>query len=120
MHCCAIILEWSVGFVYKRLWAAFNLLHMESLSRSMSDLSMAQKRSFVFLQEEQDEEHASKKSTRMELVRAQSRRDSLYQNMLKSKERTKAIIEKFREQETAYEAAKQDVARLKALLKDDV
>ncbi len=82
---------------------------------------MAQKRSFIdaFLQEEQSEERASKKSTRMELVRARNRRDSAYQNMLKNRERAKAINEKIREQEAAYEAAKEDVARLKALLKDD-
>jgi len=41
----------------------------------MSGLSMAQKRSFIdaFLQEEEGEDRASKKSTRMELVRAKNR-----------------------------------------------
>ena len=34
-------------------------------------------------------------------------------------ERVKAMLEKLREQEAAYEAAKDDVARLEALLKDD-
>jgi len=65
------------------------LSHMESLSRSMSDLNMAQKRSFVddLLQEEQSEDRASKKSTRLELVRARNRKDSVYQNMLKTKKR---------------------------------
>jgi len=54
----------------------------------------------------------------MELVRAQNRiKDSAYQNMLKNKERTKAIRERIRESEVAYEAAKEDVARLKARLK---
>ena len=97
------------------------LSHMESLSRSMSDLNMAQKRSFVddLLQEEQSEDRASKKSTRLELVRARNRKDSVYQNMLKTKKRVKAMLEKLREQEAAYEAAKDDVARLKALLGDD-
>ena len=81
---------------------------------------MAQKRSFVddLLQEEQSEDRASKKSTRLELVRARNRKDSVYQNMLKTKERVKAMLEKLREQEAAYEAAKDDVARLKALLGD--
>jgi len=94
---------------------------MEGLSRSMSDLSMAQKRSFIdaFLQEEQDEKSASKKSTRMELARAQNRKDSVYQNMLKSKERIKAMLEKLREQEAVYEDATNEVAKLKARLKDD-
>jgi len=87
----------------------------------MRGLSMAQKRSFIdaFLQEEEGEDRASKKSTRMELVRAKNRRDSAYNNMLKNKERAKAIFEKIREQEAAYEAAKEDVARLKARLTDD-
>jgi len=87
----------------------------------MSDLNMAQKRSFVddLLQEEQSEDRASKKSTRLELVRARNRKDSVYQNMLKTKKRVKAMLEKLREQEAAYEAAKDDVARLKALLGDD-
>jgi len=87
----------------------------------MSDLNMAQKRSFVdaFLQEEQSGDRASKKSTRLELVRARNRKDSVYQNMLKTKEREKAMLEKLREQEAAYEAAKDDVARLEALLRDD-
>ena len=82
---------------------------------------MAQKRSFVddLLQEEQSEDRASKKSTRLELVRARNRKDSVYQNMLKTKKRVKAMLEKLREQEAAYEAAKDDVARLKALLGDD-
>ena len=87
----------------------------------MSGLSMAQKRSFIdaFLQEEEGEDRASKKSTRVELVRAKNRRDSEYQNMLKNKERAKAILEKIREGEAAYEAAKADVTRLQARLKDD-
>ena len=71
------------------------LSHMESLSRSMSDLNIAQKRSFVnaFLQEEQSGDRASKKSTRQELVRAKNRKDSVYQNMLKTKERVKAMLD---------------------------
>jgi len=94
---------------------------MESLTPSMSNLRMAQKRSFVdvFLQEEAGEDRASKKYTRLELVRAQNRKESAYQNMLKAKERTKVMLEKLREQEAAYEAAKDDVARLRARLKDD-
>ena len=50
---------------------------------------------------------------------AKNRRDSEYQNMLKNKERAKAILEKIREGEAAYEAAKADVTRLQARLKDD-
>jgi len=94
---------------------------LERLLRCMSDLKMAQKRSFVeaFLQEEEAEDCASKRSTMMELVRAKHRRDATYQNMLKIKERIKAQLPKLREAEAAYEAAKDDVARLHAHLKDD-
>jgi len=58
----------------------------------MSDLEMAEKRSFVkaFLEEEEAEDCASKRSTRMELVRAKNRRDATYQSMLKIKERMRA------------------------------
>ena len=52
-------------------------------------------------------------------MRAKNRRDATYQNMLKIKERIKAQLAKLREAEAAYEAAKDDVARLHARLKDD-
>jgi len=64
-------------------------------------------------------DRASKKFTRLELVRAKNRRDSVYQNLLKNKERVKVILEKMRGYEAAYEAAKADVTRLQARLKDD-
>ena len=82
---------------------------------------MAQKRSFTetFLQEQETEDRASKKATRIELVRAQSRRDSAKENMQKCKERAGAILDRMREHEAAFEAAKEDVARSKALPKDD-
>ena len=82
---------------------------------------MAQKRSFfeAFMEEAAKEKVSSKKATRIELARAENRSHSAYQNMLKTKERAKAIHEKLREQEAAYEATKEDVARLKDRLKDD-
>ena len=52
-------------------------------------------------------------------MRAKNRRDTAYQNMLKSRERIKEMTAKMREHEATYEAAKEDVARLKARLKDD-
>jgi len=55
----------------------------------------------------------------MDLVRAKNCRDSAYQNMLKCKKRTQAILEKLQEHIATYEAAKEDVAKLKARLKDD-
>src|ERR1043165_4082226 len=95
--------------------------HMESLSTAMSGLNMAQKRSFfdAFMDEAAKEKSSSKIATRMELARAKNRKDSAYQNMLKTKERAKAIHEKLREQEAAYDAAVEDVRRLKERLRDD-
>lgn len=82
---------------------------------------MAPKRSFVdaFLHEEAVETSPTKKNTRIELARAQNRAETAYQNMVKTKERTKAMLEKLREYEASYEAAKADVERLKGLLKED-
>jgi len=55
----------------------------------------------------------------MELARAKNRKDSAYQNMLKTKQRAKAILDKLREQEAAYESAIEDVRRLKERLRGD-
>ena len=94
---------------------------MESLSVAMSGLNMSHKRSFfeAFIDEAAKDEGSSKKSTRIELARAKNRRDTTYQNMLKTKERAKAIHEKLREQEAAYNAAMEDVKRLNERLKND-
>ena len=97
------------------------LSYMEGLSEAMSSLNMAQKRSFfeAFLDEEAKEKSSSKNATRIELARAKNRRDAARQNMLKTKERAKVILERLREQETAYDAALEDVRRLNERLKDD-
>ena len=94
---------------------------MEGLSTAMSGLDMAQKRTFfeAFIDEAAKEEGSSKKTTRIELARAKNRKDAAYQNMMKTKERAKAIHEKLREQEAMYDAATEDVRRLKERLKDD-
>lgn len=80
----------------------------------------AQKRSFVDdCLEEVKESSPTKKSTRMELARAKNRRDTIYQNMIKGKERVKKQFEKLRELEASHEAAKNDVERLDCLLGQD-
>ena len=107
------VLEWSVDCVW--------LVIMESLSRSMSGLCMAHKRSFIdaFLEEEKGEDCASKKLTRMQLVRAKNRTHSASQNLQNMKERVQKMLERMCGQEAEFEAAKEDVERLKARLKDD-
>ena len=94
---------------------------MDSLTTAMSDLSMAHKRSFVeaFLQEEALECSPTKKNTRLELARARNRKETIYQNMIKTKERIKKMMEKLRELEASHDAAMSDVQRLKMLLKED-
>lgn len=82
---------------------------------------MTTKRSFVeaFLEEEAREENASKRSTRIALARAKNKQDTSYQNLKKTKERAKKIMEKMREYQTAYEMACADVKKLKNILKED-
>jgi len=80
---------------------------------------MAHKRSFIdaFLEEEKGEDCASKKLTRMQLVRAKNRTHSASQNLQNMK--VQKMLERMRDQEAEFEAAKEDVERLKARLKDD-
>ena len=96
-------------------------MHMDSLSDAMSGLSMAHKRSFVdaFLQDEAVECSPTKKNTRLELARAQNREETTYQNMMKTKERIKKMLEKLREIEASHNAARDNVQRLKMQLKED-
>jgi hypothetical protein len=97
-----------------------NNKYMERLSEAMSGLNMAQKRSFfdAFMVEAAEEKGSSKKTTRIDLARAKNRMETAYQNMLKTKERAKAIHEKLREQESSYDATVEDVRRLKERLRD--
>lgn len=94
---------------------------MDRLSAAMSLFSKAKKRSFVdaFLHEEAAKPKVPKKSTSIELARAKERKDTLYQNMVQKKERVREEIAELREVEAAYEAASEDVQRLKILLRDD-
>jgi len=61
----------------------------------------------------------SKKLTRMQLVRAKNRTHSASQNLQNMKERVQKMLERMHDQEAEFEAAKEDVERLKARLKDD-
>ena len=109
-----------------------DLPHIENLSISVSKSSMAQENSGknnngkkrsatdAFLEECQHKDSATKKSTRLELARAKNRREKSGKMFTKSKERVQEMIGKLREKEADYEAACNEVARLEALLKDDV
>ena len=61
----------------------------------------------------------TKKNARIELARAQNRAETVYQNMVKTKDRVRVMIEKMREYEASYEAVKADVQRLKGQLQED-
>ena len=78
------------------------------------------KRSFVgaFLEEQSIQAKRSKSSTRLDFARAKNRQERTYQNMLKSIEKAKKAMEKFREDEASYEAACEDVECLKSLLNE--
>ena len=61
----------------------------------------------------------SKQATRLKLARAKNKKERVYQNMLKTKERIEAQISKLRELEVEYEAVIVDVKRLKDALQGD-
>ena len=85
---------------------------------------MAQrKRSFVdaFLEKEAQNSKSTKAGTRIELVKAENRKENekLYNNMLKTRERSATLLEKLREYEAAYNAECEEVERLKRLPQED-
>ena len=100
-----------------------SLCAMDRLTQSMSNLRMAtggeRKRSYVeaFLEEEATKCSSTKKSTRLELARAINRKETLFQNMRKTKERVKKQMERLRELEAGYTAACAEVKRLRKLLR---
>ncbi len=73
----------------------------------------------AFLSEVAQECSPSKKRTRLELARAENRKETQYQNMAKTKERITKMVERLREQESAYEAEHENCQRLIKLLNDD-
>ena len=72
-----------------------------------------------FLDEEKRKIAKSKSTTRLELARAINHKDRSYQKMLKAKERARKAMEKFRENEAAYEAACEEEVRLRKQLEED-
>jgi len=61
----------------------------------------------------------SKASTRLELARAENKKEKAYNNMLKAKARAALAMEKFRENEATYEVASEEVARLQKLVDEE-
>jgi len=61
----------------------------------------------------------SKASTRLELARAENKKEKAYNNMLKAKARAAQAMEKFRENEATYEVASEEVARLQKLVDEE-
>ena len=82
---------------------------------------MAQKPSYVdaFLSTEALSFYTSKMSTRLELARAKNKKEKIYNNLMKSKERISQQISKMRKLEAEYDATKADVRRLEESLIGD-
>ena len=80
------------------------------------------KKSFVetFLEEQARVTKKTKQGTRMELARAENRKEKTYNNMLKAKQRAAQALEKLREVEAAHEAAREDVERLRKELDEEM
>ena len=73
----------------------------------------------AFLSTEALELDKSKQSTRLELARAKNRKEKLFINLRKIKERISQQIAKMKEIEAEYEVAKADIRRPKETFKDD-
>ena len=83
---------------------------------------MAQaKRSYVdaFLEVESRRNAKTRKTTRLELARARNKCDRALQNLQKQTERAQLAVEKLRECEASYDAAREDVERLKKELREE-
>jgi DNA repair ATPase RecN len=72
-----------------------------------------------FLQEEQERNTLSKDAIRVNIARAKNRKDREHNNMRKTKERIRKLNEQFRTHEAAYIAAKDDIAKLELMLRDE-
>ena len=79
------------------------------------------KRSYVdaFLEHESRRNVKTRKTTRLELARARNKCDQALQNLQKQTERARLADEKLRECEAAYDAAREDVERLKKELREE-
>jgi len=84
-------------------------------------MESTQKQSYIeaLINEQSVQTKRSKTSTRLEFARAKNRKERAYANMMKTKERARKAMEKFREDEAASEAACEDCDRLKKLLSEE-
>jgi len=73
----------------------------------------------AFLEKEAQNGKRTKAGTRIELAKAENRKEKLYNNMLKTRERSATLLEKLREHEAAYNAECEEVDRLKKLLQEE-
>ena len=110
-----------VGIIYEMDGVGDLTFGMARVGLMKTENRPAQNRSFTneFLQEEAGRNKCSTGSTRLELARAKNRRDRELQNMRKCKERVCKMMERMREHEEAYHAAKDDVNRLKSLVDEE-
>jgi len=101
---------------------------MEALASNMQNMDVDRhqpqrtaKRSLVeeFFEEEVKRNKKSMSTTRLELARAENRKEKISQNLMKTKQRAKKIIESMREQEAALEAVCEEISRLRSQLKED-
>lgn len=92
-----------------------------ALVKKMEQLRTTLKRSLTneFLEKQASRSKRTKRSTRLEYARAKNRQDREFENVRKRKERISKILHKMREHEAAYDAANEDVDRLKNLLDEE-
>ncbi len=85
---------------------------------NIAGLNINQKPTFVYecLSNLASNNNCSTKSIRVELAHAKNKKDTIFQNMKKSKKRLTIIVKKFYELEYAYEATKENILRLENLL----
>lgn len=89
-----------------------------ALVKRMEQLKITTKRSLTnqFLEEEASRSKRTKYATRLEYARAKNRQEREFENVRKCKERVAKMLQKMREHESTYDAATEDVYRLKDLL----
>jgi hypothetical protein len=73
-----------------------------------------------FLEEESRQTKSSTTNLRIQLARAENKKQRCYQNQLKDKERAKKAIEKCRESAAAFQVADEEVQKLKTLLEEQI
>ena len=94
---------------------------MQNMDVDQQQSQRTAKRSLVeeFFEEEVKRNKKSMSTTRLELARAENRKEKINQNLMKTNQRAKKIIENMREQEAALEAVCEEISRLTSQLKED-